>query len=178
MGVSWEDNPRTEKLFEDLHDLIRPINRCWDNLFPRKISVKIIDDDVWNADHTLALVILPVLQKIKETNNGFCQVDKDDLPDGFDLEDGEAAWNELLDQMIWSFEEILEPTDDQFFHNMDNQRYEFEPIEGSNCSRMKSVVINESKPAPHFDKEGYRAHQERIQHGLTLFGKYYRGLWT
>jgi hypothetical protein len=28
-----------------------------------------------------------------------------------------------------------------------------------------------------FDVEGYQAHSKRIDNGLRLFGKYYRGLW-
>ena len=29
-----------------------------------------------------------------------------------------------------------------------------------------------------FDVEGYKKYSDRIDNGLTLFGKYYRGLWT
>jgi hypothetical protein len=28
-----------------------------------------------------------------------------------------------------------------------------------------------------WDKEGYDKHSKRIDNGLRLFGKYYRGLW-
>jgi hypothetical protein len=29
----------------------------------------------------------------------------------------------------------------------------------------------------HWDKDGFMAHSARIDNGLRLFGKYYRGLW-
>jgi hypothetical protein len=54
--------------------------------------------------------------------------------------------------MIWSFEEL---------NKDDWERQYFE----ENPDEMK------------WDKDGWTKHNERIQNGLTLFGKYFRNLW-
>ena len=56
-------------VLDSLDDLFRPINR-WARDRPRKIEVHIDDYDVWGADHTLALIIHPVLVKLKEKKQG------------------------------------------------------------------------------------------------------------
>jgi hypothetical protein len=36
----------------------------------------------------------------------------------------------------------------------------------------------DNNPDEHwYDHEGHQLHEERIQEGLTLFGKYFRNLW-
>jgi len=47
----------------------------------RKISVQIDPWDTWSADHTLALIIAPVLQKMKDDKQGAPHVDDADVPE-------------------------------------------------------------------------------------------------
>lgn len=129
----------------------------------RKIKVKIDNYDVWNADVTLAHIILPVLKKLKEDKTGSPWVAPEDSNPLYhprmypkqnnphDWDDGNHdRWRWVLDEMIFSFESILdEDFDEQFISG--NGRYDFD--------RMKLVYA-------------------RIDNGLMLFGKYYRGLWT
>jgi hypothetical protein len=56
-------------------------------------------------------------------------------------------WNTIVDEMIWSFEQVLDDESDEKFWT-----------DG-------------------IDWDGLRAHNKRIDKGLALFGKYYRNLW-
>lgn len=126
----------------------------------RKISVEIDDYDIWNLDHTLALIIHPALIKLRESAHGAFSVDDEDVPDNIkksnapSVEEWETddhyfdRWKYVLDEMIWAFgQKIDDKTEEPFF---------------------KAI----------FDKEGYRAWDKRMNKGFKLFGKYYRGLWT
>jgi len=61
-------------------DLVRPLNR-WANSRKRRVKVHIDSYDVWSADHTLAMIIHPVLVKLKETKHGSPVVDDEDVPE-------------------------------------------------------------------------------------------------
>ena len=78
----------------------------------RVIEIHIDDYDIWNMDHTLALIILPMLKKYKSTFHGipsnFCyDQDETELP----IEESKSMWNQILDKMIWSFEAIVKDDD-------------------------------------------------------------------
>jgi hypothetical protein len=38
-------------------------------------------------------------------------------------------------------------------------------------------MVDKNPGAHWYDAEGHLLHEERIQEGLELFGKYYRSLW-
>ena len=132
----------------------------------RKIKIKIHKYDTWSMDHTLALIILPMLKQLKATNHGAQMVDLEDVPqelrfsdytelsdqglldfNGQIVDDTESfdiiqrRWNWVQDEMIWSFQQILK--DDDYLLSCEDQRL----------------------------------HNARMNRGLQLFGKYYRGLW-
>ena len=46
----------------------------------RKIKIHIDDYDTWSMDHTLALIILPMLKQLKATKHGSCFVNDEDVP--------------------------------------------------------------------------------------------------
>lgn len=75
----------------------------------RKINIHIDDYDVWNADHTLALIILPVLVKLKEVKHGSPCVDNEDVPEEIAKLDVHQKWNYVLDEIIWTFEQLADP---------------------------------------------------------------------
>jgi hypothetical protein len=142
-------------------DLLVAINKCQ----KRKIKIQIDNYDHWNADHTLALIILPLLKQLKNNKHGSSYVDNDDVPEHLRDSPDEVAnaeqagwvtdkhferWDYVLDRMIWSFEYIVddELTDEIFYKNGE------------------------------FDIETYKSHNAKIDEGLVLFGKYYRGLWS
>ena len=84
----------------------------------------IIDDcDVWNLDHSLALIIAPALKKLKVKKQGAPFVYNEDVPkflrateveikehlDGGDTDKNYfVRWNYVMDEMIFAFESKLE----------------------------------------------------------------------
>jgi hypothetical protein len=115
----------------------------------RKISIKLDKYDTWNMDHTLSLIILPMLKQLKETKHGSPFVDDIDVPEHLrsfnaapkenDWDTDEfffARWDWVMDEMIWTFETHIE---DNYFDYVENE--------------------------------------ERLANGLRLFGKYFRSLW-
>lgn len=163
----------------------------------RKIDVQIDPFDTWSFDHTLAHIIYPALLQLRETKMG--------IPSDFAMAGGEdylqqqsfdfyaetnqecfekrcEEWNEVLDKMIWAFHQlILDDYSSQYYHG--NPEYDWvetdkqypNPITGKLENTYQMVDKN---PDEHwFDSEGLQIHEERIQEGLELFGKYYRSLW-
>lgn len=138
-----------------------------DNNSERLIDVQIDDYDVWNADHTLACIIVPILQKIKDAKQGAPCVEEEDVPE--DLRDtaeerekyrtdGETSdkfhprWYWVLDEMLWTFTEIRDAI-------------EHDRIWAADRSLNEALKENDKLDA-------------RLENGLRLFGKYYRSLWT
>lgn len=129
----------------------------------RKVQVAIHDYDTWSADHTLSLIILPLLKRLKELKHGSPIVDQEDVPQNLrttypamyngqldlfntydeigDMEDPliHARWNYVLDEMIWAHQQIIADIDWELEMNLEWSL--------------------------------------RIQTGLKLFGKYYQSLW-
>ena len=130
----------------------------------RLVDIHIDSWDTWNMDDTLALIILPMLEQLKETKHGSPYVDIEDVPPELQLHGGtrhelaqydmfasdehdkmcydaiHARWEWVMDEMIWAFEMM---NSDEFY---DGLQYE-------------------------------RDVHQRMSNALTLFGKYYRGLW-
>lgn len=157
--------------------ILNPINKFRN----RKIKVKYHEYDTWSLDHTLALIILPGLKQLKDTNHGYAHVENDDLPTAC-LKDasGEERWEWVMDEMIWAFDEIANdnPGADAFSSGT------FDPLWTKVNAKGEEDPDGElrrmDKGPNHtfsIDFEGRKKYDDRIQRGLTLFGKYYRNLW-
>ena len=170
----------------------------WPKVGDRKVDIKIESFDTWNLDSTLALIILPALIQLKETKHGIpnefgrlagqTEYDGQFSFDFYEETHNEAfeiackKWDEVLDKMIWSFQQIaLEDYDEQYHHGKAEYGWEktgttyANPITGKQEETHKLVDLN---PNEHwYDHVGHRLHEDRIQEGLDLFGKYYRNLW-
>ena len=163
----------------------------------RKINIQIDSYDTWNLDNTLALIIYPALLQLKATKHGvpseFADVGGEayGVQDSFDFYQethdeswkvGLERWDETLDKMIWSFEQLLKGEyDDQYHHGhldfdwVKTDKKFPNPITGKIEATFQMVDKN---PTEHwYDSVGHLKHEERIQEGLELFGKYYRSLW-
>lgn len=148
----------------------------------RDIKVEISDHDVWSADNTLSHIILPILLKVKEMKQSIPYTNKDDCPIDFGKDQGynEKRWNWILDEMIFAFGETVKGDwEDQYYSGeMDMVSV---PL-NKDLSEEDENQIFEWKPGPNHtfkvDKEGLKAHQERIQNGFNLFGKYFTSLWV
>jgi hypothetical protein len=193
-GVRYEDHPdriAIEK-FGDFLDSIPGLTKfCeWINSKKkRKIKINIDGYDIWSADHTLALIITPVLRKLKEQKHGSPHVDDEDVPanlrttaaeplteeeknTGHTDKLWEQRWEWVLDEMIWAFEQhAMEDWDSQFYSGDADLHIE----------KNKETGYGELVKGPNYtfevDREGMKAAQERMDNGRRLFAKYYQALW-
>lgn len=173
----------------------------------RTVKVRIDDYDVWNMDRTLALIILPMLKKLKEKKHGSANVDLEDVPEHLrctttedydsqrtfefykehELKDGEcdvhARWDWVLDEMIWAFEQHQPDCDWESQYYTGESDWRWKKVEGTYPNPMTgkeeglSQMIEGPNHTMKVDYDGLREHQERIHNGFRLFGKYYSGLW-
>jgi len=89
----------------------------------RKVNIRIDNYDVWNMDNTLALIILPMLKKLKEKKQGVGFIDNADVPEELQNETNtwcEKKYNWFLDELIWAFN--LYTTDDTWEFDLDKQK--------------------------------------------------------
>jgi len=163
----------------------------------RKIKIQIDPWDTWNLDNTLAKIIYPALLQLKATKHGvpqeFAEVGGEEYRDqeSFDFykEDSDKLfeekikeWDVVLDKMIWSFQQLAEDGYDEQYHHGDAE-YDWveteqlfpNPVTGKMEATYQMVDKN---PNDHwYDHIGHKLHEDRIQEGLELFGKYFRSLW-
>ena len=117
----------------------------------RKVKIHIDRCDTWNMDHTLALIIHPMLKQLKETKLGSHYVEDEDVPEHMRYGDPNNMgdnwvhykWEWVLNELIWTFEQLSKDDD-------------------------KSYTLDSVK---------FQEYNDRINNGLRLFGRYYRGLW-
>ena len=121
----------------------------WFGYSPKqRTSIKIHDYDTWSMDHTLAHIVLPMLVQLKLTQHGH--------PANLT----EQEWDDILDEMIWAFEQKCRDDWEGDYYTYDD--------DPEGMFGLKLVWE---------DREGHQAHQERMTNGFSLFGKYYENLW-
>ena len=149
----------------------------------RKIKVHIDRYDTWSMDHTLGLIILPMLKQIKETKHGSPYVDDEDVPehmrhtlskgpDDYETNDPwiHYKWDWVLNEMIWAFETHLnESWEEPFIHGTPD--YEFDVFDDD------YKVMRQKNTDYWVDTDKIKEYNDRIDNGFRLFGKYYRKLW-
>lgn len=173
----------------------------------RTVKIRIDKYDVWNMDRTLALIVLPMLKKLKETKHGSAVVDLEDVPEHlrcyttedydaqstFDfykehqVEEGKydihARWDWVLNEMIWAFEQHQPDCDWESQYYTGESDWRWKKVEGTypNPVTGKEEGLSQMVEGPNHtmkvDYDGLQKHQERISNGFRLFGKYYQGLW-
>ena len=164
----------------------------------RKVDVKVENFDTWSLDHTLASIILPALIQLKHTKQGVPSEFTDRIGGDFDSnlvfdfikEDENEVfnqlcdkWDEVLDKMIWSFLQLS--IEDDYDHQYHHGKMDFEWIKSEHTytdpitgKTEKTYQMKDKNPGSHwYDSVGQNLHEERINEGLELFGKYYRSLW-
>jgi len=147
------DEPKLTKWADRLRPVCEGVQSFLDRIHPRITYVKIDKWDTWSMDHTLALVILPMLKQLHADKHGAPNVDDEDVleelkstsaPPKEDVWDVDAnhfkRWDYILDEMIWAFEYKLKDPD------LD-------------------------------DMDVWAANAVRAKDGFRLFGKYYEALW-
>lgn len=141
----------------------------------RQIEIRIDPFDTWSADHTLALIIVPMLKQLKTTKQGAPLVDDEDVPEhlrstaaapkenNWDIDANHfKRWDWVMDEMIWAMEQVIKDDDGQFYdHSEVNEEADFN-------TQLHQIKI---------DREGLQQYHERMQKGCLLFGKYFQSLW-
>lgn len=162
----------------------------------RNIVVQIDESDTWNLDSTLAYIILPCLLLLKERKHGvpneFAEVGgaSYEAQSSFDFyteshndsfNEGIKRWEEVLDKMIWSFQQLITDYNDHYSYGkfisvfVESDKTELNPV--TNKVEKLFEMVDKNPNGHWLDTEGLKLHEERIQEGLELFGKYYRSLW-
>lgn len=170
----------------------------------RREYIRIDEYDTWNMDRTLAMIILPMLKQLKDCKHGSPHVDLDDVPEhlrlvytgehnyqqlALDLGDDtdmqsfswgmiHKRWEWVLDEMIWAFEQHQSDCDWEAQYTSGNYDMHSEPCDWDDEGKPKLYRLVEGpNHTAKIDLEGRAAHQNRINNGFRLFGKYYQGLW-
>ena len=152
----------------------------------RTIKIQIDAWDTWSMDHTLALIIVPMLKQIKEKTHGAPFVDDEDVPEelkstsapakenDWDTDDNHfKRWDYVLDEMIWAFQHIV--NDDNWQEEFYSGTPKFKSIQLENG--MSQFIEDTGPDAFKVDYVRMQEVEDRIKNGTRLFGKYYRGLW-
>lgn len=159
----------------------------------RRVKVKIDRWDTWNADETLAYIILPMLKQLKETKHGSPNVDDNDVPyelssfaapaktNEWDTDNNiHKRWDWVMSEMIWAFEQRLIDWEGQFHSGKIDTVMAPVDKDGNDVPEDEAEFF-EMRRGPNdthkFDKDGYTKHVERMENGFRLFGKYYQSLW-
>jgi hypothetical protein len=185
-GLSYENHTHEDHVLEVIEELVQSVynvfNWLWFDRRTQHIKVRIDKSDTWSMDHTLAHIVLPMLVQLKRTKHGAPNVDNADVPKELRMskkgmtqfaKDGSTddkffkRWDWILDEMIWAF-------DQKCRDDWEGAYYEYRemgPEESKDPDNLFGLKLVWE------DREGQKAHQERMTNGFKLFGKYYENLW-
>jgi len=130
--------------------------------YDRTVFIHVDDYDAWEAYHTIATIIVPILKRLRYIKIGSGFVENKDVPEklrapkDFDFNSGEmdkhfhSRFSYVLDEMIWAFEQELTDWDLEFSEKY-HERY--------------------------WENFEYLEHVKRMENGRRLFAKYFQNLW-
>lgn len=148
----------------------------------RDISVKIDKWDTWSMDHTLALIVHPMLIQLRDTTNGAPFIPFEDRPEHLigtvpvrergDIDEfHHDAWQWALTEMIHAFDsKINDDWQEQFWSGESDWSVE-------ECDSDFTKMVKGPNHTLECDMDGMQKYQDRISNGFRLFGKYYENLW-
>ena len=190
------ENPFSRKWNEDRPNTWLYNFLLWvDSKKKRKVKVQIDGWDTWSMDHTLALIVLPMLKQLKATKHGAPFVDDKDVPKHLrstsapplsqkDIDCGAVddlhfqRWDWVLDEMIFAFESKTQDGkwEDQFFSGESDWESKVTEFDENGKPKLYQLVKGPNDTQK-IDMKGMKAYQKRISNGFKLFGKYYENLW-
>ena len=170
-------------------------DRCWFNSLcewihskrQRRVHIETHRYDHWNAHNTISMIALPILKDLKQAKISYGYIDDEDAPEhlrsinaetkdtdgGYDS-NSEARYTWVLDEIIWALEQDQPDCDWESQYTIEQCEIdlsEHPEDEGKTCIPVR--WIKEGK----YDHVGRANHQERIDNGFRLFGKYFQTLW-
>lgn len=158
----------------------------------RKVDIRIDYYDVWSMDHTLSMIVHPMLLKLKEVKHGSPWVDDEDVPEHLRSTSAPELtqeqkdcghtdvlfhdrWVWVLDEMIYSFASNLDDDwDDQFETGV--REYINQEKDDDKFGRVYAMIEGPNHTLK-IDTEAMKAGWARRKNGMRLFGKYYNNLW-
>mgnify|MGYP003650305820 CR=1 FL=1 len=139
----------------------------------QKVKVEVKEYDLWNADYTLALIVVPLLEMIKADKHSSGNVQDEDVPENLrrycspeiDHGDRQIRWEYVVNEMLFAMREIAthKSSESLFFDKSE--------VDEKDCMNVQILAIK-------CDTIGLEAYNQRIQKGCELFGKYFQSLWT
>ena len=182
---------KNEHYVDWLNGPMEVARKCLDVIHPKVNYVKIDKWDTWSMDSTLSIIILPMLKQLNATKHGAPTTDDADVPEGLRSTDAPPKenewdvdenwfkrWDWIMDEMIWAFEQKQPDCDWEHQYYSGVHDTSFRAIEWDAAGK---ALLHEQVKGPNdtfkIDTEGMDKHQERINNGMKLFGKYYQGLW-
>ncbi len=195
----WEnidyDTPWVEKWSDRLTPIAKAIQAVLDFIHPRVEYVKIDYWDSWSMDHTLSLIVLPMLKQLQATKQGSPFVDDEDVPEElkstsappkvneWDTDDNHhKRWEYVLNEMIFAFEHKIDDSwQDKFYSGESDWQWKKLDETIYNPVTKKDEGLSQMVEGPNHtfkcDYEGMQKVHDRMKNGFRLFGKYYEGLW-
>lgn len=141
----------SDKITDKLEPVSLLIQKVCKFLGP-KDKIVIHDYNLWSLDYTLAKIILPSLKLLKDNKGGSPWVDDEDVPEEI------RSTKDSTPRNAWDT--------DEFFHD----RWTF--VIGEMIFSFENILSDKC------EFELSEEDRKRIENGLVLFGKYYRGLWN
>jgi hypothetical protein len=155
----------------------------------RKVSIRIDYTDVWSMDNTLALIVVPMLEKLRENVVSGPSVDDEDVPEnlrstaapalteeqkncGHTDDNWFKRWEWVLDEMIWTFKQH---SNDGWEEQYYSGEVDWSLVKSEDSSGP--ILVTGPNHTFESDSEGIKKHRERMQNGRRLFAKYYESLW-
>ena len=156
----------------------------------QEIEVIVHKYDTYNADWTIATIVLPLLKRLKEKKQGAPYVDEQDVPEelrppvGVDRDDPNHPWEDenffkrwehILDEIIFAMEEIAsDNANEPSPYTKEGEMVLGEIDEETGTGSITFEGYEETKDS----REAYNNYHARIRNGCRLFGVYFTALWT
>lgn len=152
-------------------------------MYRRRGKYRFSQKEVWNLDYYLAEIILIGLKQFKEGNrHGYpsCVEGVYCTDAGVNQKELISKWEEILDKMIWSFDQIVNDRKDDPLDIYFSQRRDIDVIfESKNGIEewIEGINKDNKRSIPDDVMKAHTEYNERVQEGLVLFGKYFQDLW-
>lgn len=189
------DTPWVARWADRLEPVCKFIQNVLDIIHPRIQYIKIDRWDTWSMDHTLADIVLPMLQQLQATKHGSPNVADEDVPEHLrstaapDREDEwdidafhHDRWDWVLGEMIWAFEQKCRDHWEEDYYSGEHDlswRKSDKTYPNFDTGEEEATyeMVRGPKDTFKIDVDGMEAHQARMTNGFRLFGKYYENLW-
>lgn len=122
----------------------------------QRMRYGVADEECWSLDSTFSKFILPRLKHFKKMNRY-----------GYHPDFTPEEWENVLDELIWTFEYLVDDERMNPFPNFyEDKKWTFDKEKSPEDKKLFDKWMKKNNEL-----------EERSQKGLQLFAKYYRHLW-